>query len=74
MESTCTHEIFCPEIIEAHTIASLSEAFEELKSVYQTDNENELQLSNKPEPSPIPESDSYSSDELDELPECEIKF
>ena len=64
MEST--HEIFCSVIIEAHPLLnSLSEDFGQLKSSYQTNNDNELEINDEPEPSPIPdESDTYLSDEL----------
>src|SRR3954471_8992096 len=61
-----THEVFYPVIVETHSINSLFEAFEELKSLYQTDNNNELEINNnQSKSSPFPEeSDAYSSDEL----------
>src|SRR5436190_712137 len=61
MEST--HEIFCPTIIEIHQISSLLKEFEELKIIYQTD--NELEINKNLESTPISqESDAYSSDEV----------
>jgi len=64
MEST--HEIFCSIIIETHPLLnSLSEDFGQLKSSYQTNIDNELEINDEPEPSPVPdESDTYLSDEL----------
>ncbi|CAB5382573.1 unnamed protein product [Rhizophagus irregularis] len=69
MEST--HEIFCPTIIETHQISSLLKEFEELKTLYQTD--NELEINNNLESTPISqESDAYSSDEVSEDEDNEI--
>ena len=66
------HEIFCPEILEAHSINTLSEAFEQLKSLYQNNVNNEFE-NNQLESSPIPEeSDAYSSDELPSQSDNEI--
>src|SRR4051812_10726103 len=72
MNSTNTHEIFCPEIIETHSINTLSEAFGQLKSLYQNNDDNEFEI-NQSEFSPIPDkSDAYSSDELQPQSENEI--
>ncbi|CAI2193188.1 16144_t:CDS:1, partial [Funneliformis geosporum] len=54
MNSTYTHEIFCPEILETHSINTLSEAFEQLKSLYQNDDNSEFE-NNQSESNPIPE-------------------
>ena len=61
-----THELFCPAIIETHSIDSLTREFQELKLLYQADNELEI---NELESVPIldeSETDAYSSDELPE--------
>jgi hypothetical protein len=60
-----THELFCPAIIEAHSISSLTKEFQELKSLYQAD--NELEINNELVSVPTleeSETDAYSSDEL----------
>src|SRR3954454_14199036 len=62
-----THEIFCSVIIEAHPLLnSLSEDFGQLKSSYQTNNDNELEINDEPESSSISDEsdDTYLSDEL----------
>ncbi|PKK63430.1 hypothetical protein RhiirC2_716991 [Rhizophagus irregularis] len=56
---------------ETHQISSLLKEFEELKTLYQTD--NELEINNNLESTPISqESDAYSSDEVSEDEDNEI--
>ncbi|CAI2187386.1 18619_t:CDS:2 [Funneliformis geosporum] len=47
MNSTYTHEIFYPEILETHSINTLSETFEQLKSLYQNDDNSDTYSSNE---------------------------
>lgn len=67
-----SHEIFCPIIIETHQISSLLKEFEELKTLYQADN-NDLEINDNLESTQISqECDAYSSDEVSEDEENKI--
>ena len=64
-----THELFCPVIVETHSINSLNKEFQALKSSYQAD--EELEINNKLVSAPILEEDETDADSSDELPENE---